>query len=257
LKLNELEFKKFSERLEHYSYSFLPCLFISIAFGIFFSDVPSQLQQIQFEGFSISAAWNLIANSFSLLLLGTAIWMFVSIWLTIFLMSRQPLNVKLSQETITRFRELSMFALWFSLFYFIGVSIGSIPVFTNVPAMSLLEIVTSPLLFFIAVGIVGILFPFYNIHMALLKMKKRELRKISEESEQLLQQLDEVLTKKPERESNDQTINIMAHLFSLQIKERNIQAAQEWPIDISFISKLIVLGLIPVISRIVAMLILS
>ena len=106
-------------------------------------------------------------------------------------------------------------------FTFNGVSIGNIPIFTNVQAISFLEIVTSPLLFFIAVGIVGILFPFYNIHMALLKMKDRELRKISEESEQLLQQLDEVLTKAPKRESNNQTINIMAHLFSLQIKERN------------------------------------
>jgi len=150
-----------------------------------------------------------------------------------------------------------MFALWFSLFYFIGVSIGNISLLTSVPAISLLEIVTSPLLFFIAVGIVGILFPFYNIHLALLRIKTRELRKISEESEQLLQQLDEVLTKKPKRESNDQTINIMAHLFSLQIKERNTKAAQEWPIDISFISKLVVLGLLPIITKVLAALILS
>jgi len=257
LKLNDLEFQKFSERLEHYSYSFLPCLFIATVFGVLLSDVPRQLQQLLFEGFRLYAVWNVVANSLGSLLLGTAIWMFVSIWLTIFLMSRQPLNVKLSPETITRFRELSMFALWFSLFYFIGVSIGNIPVFTNVPAISFPEIITSPLLFFIAIGIVGILFPFYNIHMALLRMKKRELRKISEESEQLLQQLDEVLTKKPRREYSDQTTDIMAHLFSLQIKERNTKAAQEWPIDISFISKLIVLGLIPIISKVLASLIIS
>ncbi|MFQ5822342.1 MAG: hypothetical protein ACE5I5_20400 [Candidatus Heimdallarchaeota archaeon] len=127
----------------------------------------------------------------------------------------------------------------------------------SAPALSLLEIVVSPYLFFIAIGIVGILFPFYNIHMALLKMKKQELSKISEESEQLLQQLDEVLAKQPTGQFSEQTIAIMARLFSLQIKESHVKAAQEWPIDISFLSKLMILGLIPIISRIVVMLIIS
>lgn len=104
LKLDDMEFKKFSERLEHYSYSFFPCLFIAIVLGILLSDLPSRLQQLLFEGPRLFTIWNLLANSFSSLLVGTAIWMFVSIWLTIFLMSRQPLNVKISPETITRFR---------------------------------------------------------------------------------------------------------------------------------------------------------
>ena len=47
----------------------------------------------------------------------------------------------------------------------------------------------------------------------------------------------------------------MVRLFILQIRERHVKAAQEWPIDVSFISKLIGLGLIPIISRIAAMLI--
>ena len=93
--------------------------------------------------------------------------------------------------------------------------------------------------------------------MALLKMKKQELSKISKESEQLLQQLDEILAKQPSRQFSEQTIAIMARLFSLQIKESHVKAAQEWPIDISFLSKLMILGLIPIISRIVAMLIIS
>jgi len=42
----------------------------------------------------------------------------------------------------------------------------------------------------------------------------------------------------------------MARLFSLQIKERHVKAAQEWPVDIGFVSKLIGLGLIPIIGRI-------
>ena len=76
------------------------------------------------------------------------------------------------------------------LFYFLGVSIGNISFLAGAQALSLLDIMVSPLLLFIAIGIVCIIFPFYNIHMALLKMKKQELSKISEESEKLLQQLD-------------------------------------------------------------------
>ncbi|MCK4669125.1 hypothetical protein KAT21_03275 [Candidatus Bathyarchaeota archaeon] len=256
LRLNDSQFQKLSERLERYSYSFLPCIFIAIGFALL-TGVPSQFQQALFEGLRLHMVWNLFANSFSSLLTATAIWMLASIWLTIFLISREPLNVKLSPETILRFRELSMFALWFSLFYFLGVSIGNISFLVSTPTLSLPEIVVSPYLFFVAIGIVGILFPFYNIHVALLKMKKQELSKISEESERLLQQLDEVLIKQPAKQASDHTITIMARLFSLQIKERNIKAAQEWPIDISFLSKLMIMGLIPIISRIAAMLIIS
>jgi len=252
LKLDASQYQKLSERLERVSYSFLPCFLIAIGFAVL-TGAPNQFQQALAEGYELHVVWNLFADSFSTLLVATAIWMFASIWLTIFLISGQPLSVKLSPETIIRFRELSMFALWFSLFYFLGVSIGNISFLASASALSLTEIAVSPYLLFIAIGIVGILFPFYNIHMALLKMKKQELSKISEESERLLQQLDEALAK----QVSDQTITIMARLFSLQIKERHVKAAQEWPIDMSFLSKLMVLGLIPIISRILAILIIS
>ncbi len=72
----------------------------------------------------------------------------------------------------------------------------------------------------------------------------------------MLQQLDEVLAEST-GQSSDSTIAVMARLFSLQIKERRVIAAKEWPIDVNFLSKLIGLGLIPIISRIVAMYIIS
>ena len=108
------------------------------------------------------------------------------------------------------------------------------------------------------IGIFGILFPFYNIHLALLKMKKKELSKISEESQQLLKQLDEALAKQSAKQNVDPNVSIMHYrLFSLQVKEKHVKAAQEWPIDMSFLSKLLVLVLIPIISRIMVMLIIS
>ncbi len=252
LKLDDPRFRKFSERVERYSYSFLPCLSIAIGLVVFSSSAPNGFQQALAEGLTLHVIWNLSVNFFIYLLTATGIWMFMSIWLTIFLISRQPLNVELSPKTIEKFRGLSIVALWISLGYFLGLSLSIGLWFSaGVPAFSLLEIVVSPNLFFIAIGIIGILLPFYNIHQALLKLKKQELSKISEESEQLLLQLDEVLAKQPTREISDETITVMAHLFSLQVKERRVKAAQEWPIDIGFLSKLIGLGFIPIITRIV------
>ena len=257
LKLDNLEFQKFSKRLERFCYSIFPCILIAIALGVF-TGVLTQFQQALAEGFKLHIAWNLLFNSFGLLLTATAVWMFASIWITIFLISRQPLNVKLSSETIAGFRELSVLALWFSLFYFIGVTIGNLTFFASAQVLSLTEILLSPYLFFIAIGVLGILFPFYNIHMVLLKMKKQELSKISAESQQLLKQLDETLARQSTKQNVDPNVSIMHYrLFILQIKERHVRAAQEWPIDLSFLSKLLALVLIPIISRIVFMLITS
>jgi len=252
LKLDDPLFRRFSERVERYSYSFLPCLFIAIGFVVLLSDAPNEFQQVLAEGFKLHIIWYLSAGFFGFLLIGTGIWMVVSIWLTIFLISRQPLNVELSPETIEKFRGLSMLALWFSLLYLLGVSIANALFLASAPALSVLEIVVSPFFFLIAIGIISVLFPFYNIHNALLKLKKQELSRIEEESEQLLQQLDEVLAKQPTRQISDQTTAIMARLFSLQFKERHVKAAQEWPIDIGFLTKLIAVGLIPIIARIAA-----
>ena len=132
----------------------------------------------------------------------------------------------------------------------LSLAIGIVTLSAVVPAFSLIEIVISPLLFFIAIGIIGILFPFYNIHKALFKLKKQELSRIEEESQKLLQQLDEVLAEQLTTQTSNQTVAIMARLFSLQIKERQAKAAQEWPIDIGFLSKLVVLVLIPLIVRV-------
>jgi len=249
LRLDDSSFRKFSERVKRYSYSFLPCVFIALGF-VFLSGAPNEFQQALAEGFKLHIIWNLSFIFFSSLLGATGLWMFMSIWLTIFLTSRQPLNVKLSPKTIEKFRDLSMLALWFSLFYFLAIAIGIVTLSAVVPAFSLLEIVISPLLFFIAIGIIGILFPFYNIHKALFKLKKQELLRIEEESEKLLQQLDEVLAKQPTTQTSNKTVTIMARLFSLQVKERHVKAAQEWPIDLGFLSKLIVLVLIPIIVRV-------
>lgn len=257
LKLDTKEFQKFSERLKRLIYSFFPCFLIAVVLAVV-AGLPSQFQQAFVEGFSLPIIWNILFNAFAFLLTATAIWMFASIWLAIFVISRQPLGVKLSSETLAGFRELSLLALWFSLFYFIGLSIGNINYFVDTQSFSIIEIFLSPYLFFIVLGVAGILLPFYNIHMVLFKMKQQELARIFEESEMLVQQLDEALKNQKASQQIDKRIEIIHYrLFNLQIKEKHAKAAKEWPIGISFVSKLLVLVLIPIISRILIMMFIS
>ena len=246
LKLDDSSFQEFSDRVERYSYSFVPCILIALPLTVFFSVGLSELQAALSGG--IHALWNLLFVFFLNLLTATGLWIGVSIWLTIFLISQQPLRVKPSPNTIKEFRGLTMLALWFSVFYFLAVSIGIVVPLARQPAMSLLDVFVSPLLVFIAIGIIIVISPFYTIHKALLLLKKRELLKIEEEFERLKLQLDEALAK-PVSQSTEQITAIMGRLSSLQIKERRIKLAQEWPIDISFLSKLLGLVLVPAIIR--------
>jgi hypothetical protein len=252
LKMDVLQYQQFSLRLQRFTYSFIPCVLIALVFALL-SGAHIYYQSAFVDGLKLHLIWNLFFDSFSALLVGTIISLFPSIWLTIFLISRQELSVKLTEQTITKFRELSMFALGFGLFYFIGVSIGNISFIANIQALTLSEIVVSQYLVFVVIGIVGILFPFYNIHLTLLKLKNEEIAKISKESDSLLKVLDEELSK----QSSDKVVFILAQLFSLQLKEKQAKAGQEWPIDISFLSKLIVIGLIPILSRLLASFIIS
>jgi hypothetical protein len=43
----------------------------------------------------------------------------------------------------------------------------------------------------------------------------------------------------------------------MNLNHKKVKEAQEWPIDVSFLSKLIVIGLIPIFSRIIAALLIS
>ncbi len=249
LSLNEVSFKKFHQRVNLYSYNFIPCFLLSLFITFLLSDTFLQSQLLT-ESLKLHVIWTLFYTFFINLLSSTAIWIFVSIWITIFLVSRQPLNVELSPKIIDKFRDLSMLALWFSVGYFIALSLDILSFSIDAPTTSIIDFIISPYLFFIAIGFIGILLPFYNIHSTLLKLKKRELLKIENETKNLTKQLDDILRKESSTQQPNQTIEIMAHLFSLQIKERRIMEAQEWPIDVSFISKLGGLVLMPILTKI-------
>ncbi|MDH5792092.1 MAG: hypothetical protein OEZ44_07870 [Candidatus Bathyarchaeota archaeon] len=202
------------------------------------------------EGMTLHSFWDICFLFFIDLIGGTGIWMGISIWITILLISRQPLRVELSENIVEKFRGLAMLAWWFSLFYFMAISLGMGINLLGAPVVSVVEIILSPFLLFIVIGLVSVLFPFYNVHRTLFRLKRGEIEGIEEEYIRLQKELEEALAEEPDTRRGEKTLAVMGHIISLQIRERNVRGASEWPIDISFISRLLSLVLLPAIVRI-------
>lgn len=250
LRIDDSQFRDLSRKILGYSFSIIPCLLLGSVFTLFLTGLPREIQIAFMEGFRTHVIADIILTFFIYLLVGTIIWLGVSIWLTVLLISRQPLNMDLSQNTIDKFRGLTMLAIWFSFFYFIAISIGIAINLIGAPAESIIEILLSPLFVFIALGIIGVLFPFFNIHRALQHLKNDELVGIENDYAMLKKQLDEILSGQPDPEVSERTLSLIGQILSLQLKERNVRSAAEWPIDIRFLSKMLSLVLIPAIVRI-------
>lgn len=249
LRLDDSKFKEFFARMELYTFSFIPVLLIAL---LFMFVVPGN--RVTLEGLagmfeSVHAAWIMILSFFLNLLTATGIWMGVSIWLTIFLISRQPLHVELSSKTSREFRGLTNLALEFAVFYFLAIALGLIIPLSGTPIVSWRDVILSPLSVYIVIGALGILLPFYNIHRTLVALKRRELLQIEDEFELMHKQFIDV-QKEPAEKIRDQSMMLLNRLFSLQIRERKARAAKEWPIDIGFVSKLAGLIAAPAAARI-------
>ena len=270
LNMDDSKFKKLLGRIDWYSYSVIPYLLLTL---ILFARPLSQgavtiLSRTLFEG--VHGIWSVCFVFFSTLLSATGVWVCVSIWLTTYLISRQPIQVKLSPETMNKFRGLTVLGLQFAAIYFLAVSFGVIFPLSQ-PIHSLSDVILSPILPFTVIGLIGVLIPFYNIHRTILSLKRKELSKIQSEFEYLETTLDGILTK-PHDQLDDQSTEarlrhivspeysletlitagaVTLRIFNSQVRERRIRAVQEWPIDISFISKLLGLGLTPVAAKII------
>ena len=270
LNMDDSKFKKLLGRIEWYSYSVIPYLLLTL---ILFARPLSQgavtiLSRTLFEG--VHGIWTVCFTFFSTLLSATGVWVCVSIWLTTYLISRQPIQMKLSPEAINKFRGLTVLGLQSAAIYFLAVSFGVIFPLSQ-PINSLSDVILSPILPFTIIGLIGVLIPFYNIHRTLFSLKRNELSKIQSEFEHLETTLDGILTK-PDDQLSDQTTGTHANhivnlelsreklitagaitlrVFNLQVREKRIRAVQEWPIDIGFISKLLGLGLTPVAAKMI------
>ena len=251
LRLDDSKFRKFFERMELYTYSFVPNLLIALVFTLVLPGNRLTLAQLANAFESVHTAWTVVLVVFLNLLTATGIWMGVAIWLTIFLVSRQPLQVELSSRTAREFRGLTNLALGFSVFYFLAIAMGLVVPLTSTAIVSLRDVFLSPLLLYLVIGVLGVLLPFYNIHRTLVSLKQRELLKIDEEFELIEKQLND-LQKEPMEKVSGESLVLLDRLSSLQIRDRKARAAKEWPFDMGFVSKLLGLMMATVAARILA-----
>ena len=245
LDLDNSQYAKFSDRVDRYCYAFLP-IFLSATAMFFF--ISGGINFLWVTSINIATIWNFFIVFFIDLLSITGIWIGVSIWIVIFQISRQRLKVDLSHDIVSKFRKLTTLALWFSLVYFISVSLG-IVLPLSVMQITAFDAVMYPLITFIIIGVASIMLPFYNIHNALVSLKRKELKRIEDEFKMLQANFEEA-NFGTSNQLTDKSIQLMRIFFSLQLRERQVRLAQEWPIDITFLSKLFLLVLIPVIVRI-------
>lgn len=256
LTLNETEFEKFRGRIERFANSFFPCLLIALVFFFCFTDVVNEFELMVIGGLKLHAVWHFLFIFFTWLLIATAIWTIISMWLAIFSMSRQPMKLELSPMTLKKFRVLGLSSSGFSLFYFLGVSIAVF--FPPLGRAEFpLEIIIGIYCFFALIGVIGVVLPFYNIHKILVRLKKQELHKIEEAEKLLLHELNDVPTKPQTHKRRNQVGLITARLIGLQTRERRVREAEEWPVDISFFSTLAVIILIPLIIELATRIFLS
>jgi len=247
LDLDDSRFERFSDRADRYFFSVIPILLLAI---VLFISVSAGLGIYELPLASIIAIWNVLFIFFIDILTATGIWMCFCIWLAIFLISRSPLRIDLSQDTIIKFRGIATLALWFALFYFIAVSLGSvIPLASSHSAFVWDPLVYSALAF-VLLGVLLVILPFYNIHATLLALKRRELENIETDFGLLQKQIDESSVSSS-RMPPEQTISLFGRFISLQIRERRIRLAQEWPIDVTFVSKLLAMVLVPAAVRVI------
>lgn len=252
LALSEMEFENFRDRIERFANSFLPCLLLALVFFFFLTDVFDEFQLMCVSGLKLHALWHFGYSFFSWLLIATGVWTVISIWLPIFSLSRQPLNLELSPKAFKVFRALGLASLGYSLFYFLGVSIAVFfPPPGTRPAVAPLKITVAIYCLFALIGVIGAVLPFYNFHKVMVGLKKQELQKIEEAEKVLLQELDDVLTKPKTRIRRDDIGLITARLTGLQIRERRVREAEDWPVDISFFSTLAAIVLVPLIIELV------
>jgi MFS family permease len=256
LKLSDTEFGKFRDRMEKFNNNFLACLIIFLPFFISFLiyAVPLYIE----DWGAIVVGYLAFVNFFMVLFFATLVWIVVSMWITLYVTLRQPLNLKLSPHTDEEFRPLAIWGLKVLFITFVLVTI--VVIFYN------LGIVISPwgfagfvgsMIFIVFLGVLAFLLPFYHVHRVLVKLKKQELHEIEEEHDRIIQDLTGTTsTQSSDTEAHMMyLINSIISLEVLHIRERRAKDADDWPIDTTILSAMAGLVLIPILVNIVTNLI--
>ncbi len=252
LKISEDAFRSLVRRLD-----FLVCnrwiVFISAAFLSGYFELtnptltPLQLLVIQLRAGqlpNIVAVWGTAQTYLNWLLLSTGIWLVVSIWLGIFLVSRRPVNFTPSRFS-NEFRNLAMLNLKTTGFYFLGLAVPSLLIYFE---SSNKHFDPLSLAFFYALivpGVIGFFAPHYNIHRTLRRGKLDELERIDREMVKDAAKLHDLHLNKSE--DLQEYVKLSSRLIALSANERRIADADDWPLDHSMITTFAAFIIIPII----------
>jgi hypothetical protein len=246
LKMSDTEFGKFRDKMEKFNNNFLACLIIFLPF--FISYLIYSLSSFLKDWGTLVVVYLAFVNFFLVLFFATLVWIVVSMWITLYVTLRQPLNLKLSPRTNEEFRPLAIWGLKVLFITFVLVTI--VVIFYN------LGIVVSPwgvagfagsVIFLVFLGVLAFLLPFYHVHRVLVKLKKQELQEIEEEHDRIIQDLSTKSTQSSDRKA----INSIISLEVLHVRERRAKDADDWPIDTTILSAAAGLVLIPILVNII------
>jgi len=252
LKLSETEFSKFRDRREKLVDSSSACLIITLILFIvgvipFLVTMNEEMAPLVLRP-AVLIVYLAFTNFFTSLLLGTLLWIMISMWITFYITLRQPLSLKLSPRTDEEFRPLAIWSL--KVLFLALVLVTIVVIFTN------LGVVRTPggvagyasiLTFLLFMGVLAFLLPFYHVHRVLVKLKKQELHEIQEEHDRIIQDL----STKSMQSSDREAINSIVSLEVLHVRERRAKDADDWPIDTTILSAAAGLVLIPILVNIV------
>ncbi len=197
---------------------------------------------------TIDIIWGTALSYLNWLLLSTAIWLVVSIWIGVFIVSRRPLNFTPARFS-NEFHGLAILNLATTGFYFLGLAIPGI---LNYFAQASKHFDIFSLTFFyvlIGLGAVGFFAPHYNIHRTLVKGKNEELARIDKEMTQYASRLHELALNKSEE--LQEYVKLSSRLIALGANERRIAEADNWPLDHGQISTFLILIVIPIILNLI------
>ena len=92
LDLEDTKFEDLFNKILKITFNFTIVLLLGILFSAFISSIPDLIRMIQVEGTKIHLVWGILFNFFMYLLNASGVWLGISIWLSVLLISRQPIK---------------------------------------------------------------------------------------------------------------------------------------------------------------------
>lgn len=208
---------------------------------------PLQLLRNQLIGgqFPSSVAlWGTGQSYLNWLLLSTGIWLVVSIWLGIYLISRRPVNFTPARFS-NEFRSLAMLNLKTTGFYFLGLAVPSLLIYLESTNKHFDPLSLAFFYALIIPGVIGFFAPHYNIHRTLRNSKLNELERIDREMSRDAAKLHDLHLNKSE--DLQEYVKLSSRLIALSANERRIAEADDWPLDHGMITTFAAFVVIPIV----------